>query len=158
MKKRLIVLVVCTACMLSGCISSRSYVDTSFKKAKTADIVPNTPPRKATVSAEFQRNGEPLPAVSPTLRAQVLKILIATKVFEPVENTVTDVDKLFFVMNNIADLDNARKQGFKTGLTFGGAGSVISDNYTFTGRVVSANGKTFASEYKHALHTVVGNA
>lgn len=157
MKIRSIFLVVCTACMLSGCISSRYYVDTSFKKAKTADIVPNTAPRKATVSVEFQRNGEPLPAVSPTIKAQIVKTLTATKVFEPVETTVTETDKLFFVMNNIADLANARKQGFKTGFTFGGAGSVVSDNYTFTGKLVSINGKTFAAEYKHALHTGIGN-
>lgn len=157
MKKLLIVLVVFTASMLSGCISSRSYVDTSFKKARAVDIVPNTPPRKVTVTVEFQRNGEPLPAVSQTIRAQIVKTLTATKVFEPVESTVADTDKLFFVMNNIADIDNARKQGFKTGFTFGGAGSVVSDNYVFAGKVDFLNGKTFAAEYKHALHTPIGN-
>jgi hypothetical protein len=156
MKKWLFVLIVCMACLFSGCISSRSFVDTSFKKANFADIVPNTLPKKATVSAEFQRNGVPLPAVSPTIKAQIVKTLTATKVFEPIETDVPEADKLFFVMNNIVDLDNARKQGFKTGFTFGGAGSLISDNYAFTGKVVSANGITFASEYKHALHTALG--
>lgn len=157
MKKRLIVLIVCIAFLFSGCISSKSFIDTSFKKARTADIVPNTPPRKAIIDVEFQRNGVPLPAVSPTIKTQIVKTLLATKVFEPVEKASSDTDKLFFVMNNIADIENARKQGFKTGFTFGGSGSLVSDNYTFTGKVVSANGKTFDSEYKHALHTAIGN-
>jgi hypothetical protein len=98
-----------------------------------------------------------LPAVSPTIRTQIVRTLLATKVFEPVENAVSGTDKLFFVMNNIADIENARKQGFKTGFTFGGAGSLLTDNYIFMGKAVSANGKTFASEYKHALHTAIGN-
>ncbi|MEN6622128.1 MAG: hypothetical protein ABFD50_11325 [Smithella sp.] len=157
MKLRLMVVMFCIAFVISGCISSKSYVDNSYKKSKIADIIPAKTPKKATVVVEFQRNGEPQPSAVPFVKAQIVKTLTWSRVFEPVDNTDANVDKLFFTMNNIADLENATKQGFKTGFTFGGAGSVVSDNYAFTGKLIPVKGKEFKGEYKHALHTAIGN-
>jgi hypothetical protein len=62
------------------------------------------------------------------------------------------------VVNNIADLAEARKKGFATGSTFFLKGSVVTDNYemqataTIGGRTVSKSG------YKGAILTAIGHA
>jgi hypothetical protein len=62
------------------------------------------------------------------------------------------------VVNNIADLAEARRKGFTTGSTFFLKGSVVTDNYemqvtaTIGGKTVSRSG------YKGAILTAIGRA
>ncbi len=48
------------------------------------------------------------------------------------------------------------KKGFVAGLTFGLAGSVVTDRYIMTATYKENGAATFSGEYKHALHTVIG--
>ena len=61
------------------------------------------------------------------------------------------------VVNNIADMGSAAAKGFGTGLTFGLAGSVVTDLYEISIEFSDGNGGNIRNDYKHALHTTIGN-
>jgi hypothetical protein len=58
--------------------------------------------------------------------------------------------------NNIADIAAARMKGFKTGFTFGAAGSMVDDNYEILCVYNDGAGKEQKLSYQHAIHTWVG--
>ncbi len=60
-------------------------------------------------------------------------------------------------VNNVADLSEAAVKGFGTGLTFGAAGSLVTDYYEIAIEYNDGNGSQFTQKYKHALHTTTGN-
>jgi hypothetical protein len=62
------------------------------------------------------------------------------------------------VANNIADLAAARAKGFGTGLTFGAAGSTVTDDYEFQFTYRGADGKEHRHSYQDAIYTTIGNA
>jgi hypothetical protein len=62
------------------------------------------------------------------------------------------------VVNNIADLAEARKKGFATGSTFFLKGTVVTDNYEMQA-IATIGGKTVSkSGYKGAILTAIGHA
>jgi hypothetical protein len=139
---------------VTGCLSSKSYIDPQFKKAAYSDIGKVATKYKGNIDVEFQRNGEHLSNVDKELRTHVEKVFRATGVVEPVTEPVGL--KIKVIANNIGDLGEARRKGFATGLTFGAAGSTVTDYYDFT--IEYQNGSTSKSfSYKHAIHTTVGN-
>ena len=147
-------LILASAWVVSGCISSRAYVDPQYHKASYETIKRPATPHPVMLETQFQRNGMPLPAVDAELRGNVKRTLRATGVFVPVE----DVPMVMRVTaNNIADVAAARAKGFGTGLTFGAAGSTIDDNYVFTCSLKGGAHPIKKFSYKHAIHTTVGN-
>lgn len=140
---------------LSGCISSRTFVDPSYGKVGYGDLARRAEPLKLRLVTQFQRNGQPLPGADPVLREQVERVLRVSGLVVP----AAEADgELRVTLNNIADLGAARAAGFGTGLTFGLAGNVITDAYEMQ-IVVNRGGKAVTkSGLKHALHTAVGNA
>lgn len=147
------VLFMCVS--VTGCLSTKSYVDPEFRKAAYSDIGKVATKYKGNIDVEFQRNGKHLSKVDKELRTHVEKVFRATGV---VELTTEPVElKIKVIANNIADLDEARRKGFATGLTFGAAGTTVTDYYDFT--IECQNGGTNKSfTYKHAIHTTVGNS
>jgi hypothetical protein len=141
--------------LLGGCISSKSYVDPSFARATYEDVQIPPMPYELKISVEFQRNGEHLPQVDGELRGIVERVIRASRFAVPAAGA--SQGELKVVVNNIADLDKARAMGFGTGMTFGAAGSYITDYYEMAADL-TLDGKTFSqSGYKHQLHTTVGN-
>ena len=61
------------------------------------------------------------------------------------------------VGNDIGDTGTAFAKGFKTGLTFGAAGSVVNDNYEFTFDYRKGS-QSYHGVYRHTIYTTVGNA
>jgi hypothetical protein len=62
-------------------------------------------------------------------------------------------------LNNVALSDDAFSKGFVTGLTFGLAGSQVSDGYICTARFTPASGQgAVTKSARHAIHTVLGVA
>lgn len=137
-----------------GCLATRCYVDPQYRKATQSDIKAVGAKHNVNVDVEFQRNGERFPRADGELRMQVEKALRATGVVDIV--TAPSDTKIRVVANNIADMDEAFSKGFGTGLTFGAAGSVVTDFYEIKVEFASGGAKqSFA--YKHAIHTTVGN-
>ncbi len=140
--------------LLSGCISTKSYVDPTFSRASYDDIMQVDQRYDAVVEVEFQRNGEVFERAQSEVENYVLRSLRATGVVNPVEKGGVS---LRIVVNNVADLGEAAAKGFGTGLTFGLAGSVVTDYYEVTIEYTDENGNVTTYDYKHALHTTVGN-
>ena len=157
MKKAVIVLglFLCGAACAS---TSKSYVDTSYGKIQYSDIAKPAQPYKLKLKVEFQRNGQHLPAVDSQLMQQVDSVVRASGFATPVGDAEPASDSLTIVVNNIADLAEARRKGFTTGSTFFLKGSVVTDNYemqvtaTIGGKTVSRSG------YKGAILTAIGRA
>jgi len=142
--------------VLSGCISPKSYVNPEFGGTSYNDIKTVAKKHDAKIEVEFQRNGEPLSGVNQEVKNHVERTLRATGVINPVLDN-SEVS-LKVTVNNIADVAEARVKGFGTGLTFGAAGSTVSDYYEVTIIYISQNGIEHVKNYKHELVTTIGNA
>jgi hypothetical protein len=143
----------------SACAStSKSYVDTTYGNIQYSDIVKPAQPYKLKLKVEFQRNGQHLPAVDSQLMQQVDSVVRASGFATPVGDAESCPDSLTIVVNNIADLAEARRKGFTTGSTLFLKGSVVTDNYEMQA-TATINGKTVSrSGYKEAILTAIGHA
>jgi hypothetical protein len=145
------------AVALSGCISSRSYVDPQYHKASYEEIHRLAQPIPVKLDVQFQRNGKHLPSVDAELRGHVERALRSTGVFAPTTDPNTAA-ALNVIANNIFGTAGAATKGFTTGVTLGAVGSTVDDNYEFNFSFHDqVNGEQKAS-YHHAIHTAIGNA
>ena len=111
---------------LTACISAKTYVDPSFSKASYNDILPVAEKYETKIQVEFQRNGKPFEKANQEVLGHVERTLRATGVIKPSPDQSKISVKV--VVNNIADLGKAAAKGAGTGLTFGAAGSLVSDS------------------------------
>jgi hypothetical protein len=140
---------------LAGCMSPKSFVDPNFPRVSYDDVAKRSVPLRLVLGVEFQRNGEPFQKVDSTLRDVTERVLRASGVVIPIADG--GEGQIRVVVNNIADLGGAVAKGFGTGLTFGLAGSTVTDAYEMLVSI-TANGKTITrTAIKHALHTAIGN-
>jgi hypothetical protein len=144
-----IILLLTAAC-------SNSYVDPSFGKVSYDDLTLKSPPLEWQLVTEFKRNGVALPQADELLRTHVERVIRASQLAIPVTNTTAP--KLNVILNNIADINKAMAKGFTTGLTFGLAGSRVTDFYEMEITLSDGEKVIKKSSYKHAIHTTVGNA
>jgi hypothetical protein len=142
---------------LSACITTRSYVDPQFHHVSYSQIARPAKPQVVRVDAQFERNGNPYPAVDGQLRQFVDQTLRGTGVFIPSPD-VSNGAVVSVVANNIADISAARAKGFGTGLTFGAAGSVVPDYYHVTFTYRDPSGNEHKHSYDHAIYTTIGHA
>jgi hypothetical protein len=144
------------ACLaLTGCISSKSFVDPSFPKVAYEDVKKRSEPLKLKLSVEFQRNGQPFPRADTTLRDNAERVLRGSGVITPV--AAQEDGEMTLVVNNIADRGAAGAKGFGTGLTFGLVGTTVTDAYEMS-VTITVKGKTVTrTAIKHAIHTGIGN-
>jgi hypothetical protein len=157
MKKTAIVLGL-FLCGTAYASTSKSYVDTSYGRIQYSDIVKPAQPYKLKLKVEFQRNGQHLSAVDGQLMQQVDSVVRASGFGAPVGDAESASDTLTIVVNNIADLAEARKKGFATGSTFFLKGTVVTDNYEMQA-IATIGGKTVSkSGYKGAILTAIGHA
>ncbi|MDJ0908043.1 MAG: hypothetical protein QNI99_02550 [Woeseiaceae bacterium] len=140
--------------LLSGCISVKSYVDPAFGKATYDDIQQVSERHDLRIEVEFQRNGEVFERAHSEVENHVVRSLRATGVVEPVAE---GSGSLRVVVNNVANIGESAAKGFGTGLTFGLAGSAVTDYYEISIEYTDGNGTVTTHDYKHALHTTVGN-
>jgi hypothetical protein len=156
MSKRIEFITVLSMCFfVTGCLSSKSYVDPQYRKAMYSDINHVETKYKANIDVEFQRNGKHFSSVDNELRGHVERVFRATGVVVPATEAV-DL-KIKVVANNIADISAARNKGFVTGLTFGVAGTCVTDFYEIIIEYQNGGPKERLT-YKHAIHTTIGNS
>lgn len=152
----LLLIVLITSVALTGCVSPKSFLDTSFPKMSYEDIKKRGEPLRLKLSVEFQRNGQAFPRADSILRDNAERILRGSGIVTPV--TDQGEGEIKVVVNNIADLGSAAAKGFGTGLTFGLVGTTVSDAYELS-LTITAQGKTInRHSIKHAFHTAIGNS
>ena len=138
---------------LFGCISSNSYVDPQFREAAREDIRQAKTVHRVAVETEFRTHGRLNGRANSELRREVIQALQATGT-AMVVNGPADIT-VRVRANNVGDMGKAVGKGFVTGLTFGAAGSTVTDLYEFEVDYVIRD-KTQTQSYKHAIHTTVG--
>ena len=143
------------ACLMTGCISTKSYVDTSLGGVNWTEVQRPSAAHPASLDIEFYRNGERYPRADEQARGAVERALQRSGVVSLADNDAPV--HLRVHVDNIADMGDAAGKGFVTGLTFGGKGSTVTDAYRI--RIVAEQeGKTVEKTYDHAMHTTIGNA
>lgn len=145
---------VCIPVVLTGCISAKSYVDPKYGAISYTDAKKPAKSHDAKIDIVFQRNGEHMPRVDKELRTNVEKIFINSGVVTPAANAANITIKV--TCNNIADIKGAMAKGFGTGLTFGAAGSAVTDFYQVTIELKQGD-VVIEKKYDHAIHTTIGN-
>ncbi len=152
---KLIGLALAIVFMLTGCMSTKSFIDPTYPKVSYEAVTKKTQPLKLNLVVEFQRNGESYPRANPLLKDNAERILRATGVVTP---TLGGSDgEMKITVNNIADTAGAAAKGFGTGLSFGLVGTTVTDAYEMS-VAITVNGKTVTrSGIKHAFHTAIGN-
>ncbi|NWG87346.1 MAG: hypothetical protein HXY26_07555 [Hydrogenophilaceae bacterium] len=88
---------------------------------------------------------------------QFSKSLTDTQVLVPASPKDQPKAKLDIQIDNVADIGQAAGKGFITGLTFGLAGSTVTDGYVMKATYTNPEGKAINHEYRHAIHSMIGN-
>lgn len=158
MRSGKVALVLVFTLLATGCLTTKSYVDPTLPDVKYTDLTRRSPGEKIAVNVEFQTNGKPKPEVSKAVLDKLVLTLRATGVFADVITQADPAnDRLDVVMNNVADMGKAVGKGIGTGLTFGLAGSLVTDGYEFKATYRPVGKDPVVRNYKHAIHTTVGN-
>ena len=155
---RALSLALCACFMLSGCLTTKMYVDPALPAASKADLKQPTQPKPVQVLFEFRTKGNANAKATAEIRPRVIAVAAESALFSTVSSTADGADSgvLKLVIDNIVLTDNAAAKGFGTGLTLGLAGSMVSDGYVCTASY-SRDGKVTETTVKHALHTTIGN-
>lgn len=142
-------------CLLTGCFAPRSYIPTEYRRATYDSLEARTEPLAIRVDLAFHANGADKPRATQQVRRQVSKILRASRVVSD-HAVLTNAPRLTLVINNIANLAEARAKGVGVGLTGGAAGALVTDFYEMTADFQPAAGGSIKKSYKHAIHSTVG--
>ena len=146
------------AALLGGCASV--YVDGAVKEVPASAL---SKPAKAVpvqVFFEFQTKGVANAQATSLLKAKVLEQINQSGLFASlVEQPSAGSGQLSITLNNVPISDDAFSKGFVTGLTFGLAGSQVSDGYICSAKFTPGDGAPAVTKSaRHALHTTIGNA
>jgi hypothetical protein len=150
--------VVALMAAATGCLSVKSYVDPQLPRVGYADLLARRDPRPVVLTVAFHLNGEPATGPAATARDAVRAVVDRSKLFPSVLDSATDdVDRLEIVLDNIGDMGEAAGKGALTGLTFGAAGSMVTDGYVFTATFRPVGKPAVTRVYRHAIHSTIGN-
>ncbi|ANJ71015.1 hypothetical protein K6V72_07670 [Ralstonia insidiosa] len=146
------------AALLTGCAST--YVDTATKLVPASEMKKVADPKPVQLVFEFQTKGAPNPRATTLLKDTVAKEVVDAGLFSKVATDPTpNVSMLNVTLNNVPLTDNPGAKGFVTGLTFGLAGSAVTDGYICTVSYLPAGQATpIVKTARHAIHTTMGNA
>lgn len=147
------------ALVLSGCLSMNSYVDPALPQVGKADIAAPATPRPVQVAFEFRSKGSANAAATAELQPRIVAVAAESGLFSSVtrEAAGAGAGLLTVVIDNVPlEGENAAAEGFGTGLTFGLAGSMVTDVYVAT-VTYSRAGETTSVDVRHALHSTIGN-
>jgi hypothetical protein len=144
--------------VLSGCLGVKSYVDPALPPLAIPQLPKVAAPRPVTVLFEFRTQGSANTAGTSGLSGRVIAAVAQSGIFTRISSTVGDGEGaiLKVSINDAGDTGSAAAKGVATGLTFGLAGSVVTDNYECTA-AYTLDGKTTETTVHHAIHTTIGN-
>lgn len=146
------------ASMMTGCTSV--YVDTATKEVPVEQMKRVVDPKPVQLVFEFQTKGVPNPRATDLLKDAVGKEVKESGLFSSVSTDSTpNVGLLNVTLNNIPLTDDAASKGFVTGMTFGLAGSTVTDGYICTLSYLPPGQVTpIVKTVRHAIHATIGNA
>ena len=151
-------LLLSIALLCVGCISPKSYVDPKLPKVSYESLSLRTTPAVLVLKANFQRNGEDKPKLDSLVQNKATLVLRASRQFSTVQSEPSSgSDSLIMTINNVANMGTAVGKGIGTGLTFGLAGSLVTDGYEIKAVFTPSGGKEVTKSYTHAIHTTIGN-
>ena len=144
------------AAALTGCASV--YVDTATKEIAASEFRKPGSPKPVQLLFEFQTKGAVNTRATAFLKAQVAEQVQASGLFSEVKDQAVPGGALLNItLNNVPMSDDAFAKGFVTGLTFGLAGSQVSDGYICTAKYLDdAHPAPVVKVARHAIHTTVG--
>ncbi|MCU7937586.1 MAG: hypothetical protein KZQ99_22475 [Candidatus Thiodiazotropha sp. (ex Dulcina madagascariensis)] len=141
---------------LTGC--SSFYVDGMAKEIPVSQYQRIEPIHPVQVLFEFQTNGVTNAVATSALKMSVIEQIQASGLFSTVsEDPAPGGALLGITLNNVAVMDEAFSKGFVTGLTFGLAGSQVSDGYVCTATYSNGtDAPPIVKRARHAIHTTIG--
>lgn len=142
----------------SGC--ANFYVDGTTKEVPASQFKKPVPTHPVQMLFEFQTKGVANARATDLLKTKVLDQVNASGLFSAVSEAPVDGAALISItLNNVPLSDDAFSKGFVTGLTFGFAGSKVSDGYVCTMRYQGGTSATqLTKQARHAIHTTIGAA
>jgi hypothetical protein len=143
------------ATLTTGCASL--YVDTATKEIPVADMKKPAQTKPTQLVFEFQTKGAPNATATKTLKDDVQAYVKETGLFAEAQASGSAL--LTISINNIPLTEDAASKGFVTGLTFGLAGSAVTDGYVCTVTYLAAGQSApIVKTARHAIHATIGNA
>lgn len=141
---------------MTGC--SSMYVDGTTKEVAASTYKRVEPVHPVQLLFEFQTRGVPNSRATALLKARVIEQVKTSGLFSNVtEEPVPDGALLGITLNNVPLTDDAFTKAFVTGLTFGLAGSQVSDGYVCTATYSNGlNAPPIVKNARHAIHTTIG--
>src|SRR2546427_1858250 len=156
---RAALLVIVLAGFAAGCLSVKSYVDPFLPQVGYGDLLPRRDPKPAVLTVAFHRNGEPASLGTSRARDEIRAVFEKSKLFSAfIDKPTGDVDQFDIVLDNRGDVGDATAKGMLTSITFGGAGSRVTNGYVFTVKFQKAGAEPVTKVYHHAIHSTMGNA
>jgi len=146
------------ALALAGCATH--YVDGTTKEVSASQFRKPATVQPVQVVFEFQTKGVTNAAATQRLQAQVVQKVKDSGLFSEVDEKPAQGGRLLSLkLNNVVLTDDAFSKGFATGLTFGLAGSQVSDGYICTVSYFGEGQSTPITKIaRHAIHTTLGAA
>lgn len=138
---------------------SGAYVDPSVRQCDYIKLDQPNEPRRILVSVEFQTNGKRSTRGEATLREEVERVLVASKIFAPTSGQLDgQTERLDVVLNDVVEegFGSIFGKALVTFLTAGLIGSQVHDGYLFHATYCPRQGDAVMKEYKHEIYTTVG--
>ncbi len=134
------------------------YLDGNLKEVQAEKYQKPMSPRPAQLVFEFQTKGVLNTRATDYLKAQVVEQVRTSGLFsQVVEAPAPGAGLLSISLNNVPVTDDAFSKGFVTGLTFGLAGTTVTDGYVCTVKYFpEGQAEPIVKAARHALHTTVG--
>ena len=140
---------------LTGCASM--YVDGTTKEISTNQFKKQEPMHPVMLVFEFQTKGVANARATEYLKERVMNQVKDSGLFSEVSLApVAESRVLSITLNNVVLTDDAFTKGFVTGMTFGLAGSSVSDGYICTARYLGNEQPAISKQARHAIHTTLG--
>jgi predicted small secreted protein len=144
------------AVLLTGCATH--YVDGAVKDISASEFVRPAQPKPVQVVFEFQTKGVVNANATALVKPMVMERIKSAGIFADAQDRpLPGAGLLSVTVNNVALTDDAYAKGFMTGLTFGMAGSTVTDGYLCTVSYMPPGQTTpIIKSAKHAIHTALG--
>jgi hypothetical protein len=141
---------------MTGCATH--YVDGAVKNVAADEFTRPAAPKPVQVVVEFQTKGAANARATEMVKPMVIESVRSANLFADVQDKpVAGAGVLSVQINNVALTDDAYAKGFMTGLTFGLAGSTVTDGYLCTVSYIKPGSSTpVVKTSKHAIHTALG--
>ncbi|NHZ63557.1 hypothetical protein [Massilia genomosp. 1] len=143
--------------LLTGCVSPM-YLDTATRQVPVSEMKKVAEPKPVQLTFEFLTLGAPAAAPTNFLKDTVTAEVKESGLFAP-EGSGTPAGILMVSLNNVKVGDDPTGKAFMTGMTFGLAGTAVTDGYICTvSYLPPGQAKPIVKVARHAIHVTIGNA